>query len=97
MRGVESFIAQSPLSERPMLAYNIKHGPEDQAPLVENLKHDVPAVRQATIEAIGSIPELRSSATPAVRLLLKDSDRQVRETARHFVGSGAESATSGKE
>jgi HEAT repeat protein len=92
MRGVESFLAQSPFSEQPMLAYNIKKGLEDMSPLVENLKHDVPAVRQATIEAIGSVPELLRASAPDLRNSLKDPDRQVREIARRFVESDASDA-----
>ncbi len=70
-----------------MLAYNIKKGLEDKSPLVENLRHDVPALRQATIEAIGSVPELLRAAAPALQNSLKDPDRRVREMARRFVES----------
>src|SRR5438128_2154606 len=44
MRGVEGFIARSPFSEQPMLAYEIKKGLADIAPLTQNLKHGRPAV-----------------------------------------------------
>ena len=96
MRGVESFIARSPFSEQPMLAYNIKKGLEDMSALVENLEHNVPAVRQATIEAIGSVPELLTAAAPALQNSLKDPDARVRDTARHFLSSGDTGATSSK-
>ena len=97
MRGVESFIAQSPFSEQPMLAYNIKRGLDDMAALVQSLDDDRPAVRRATLEAIGSIPDLLKAASPAVRRSLNDPDSQVRETARRFVSSAGVVATPTKE
>ncbi len=99
MRGVESFLARSAFSGQPMLAYNIKNGVEDMSPLVENLKHEVPAVRKATVEALGSVPALLKAAAPALRDSLNDPDRRVRETARHFVTadtSGSAISTSSK-
>jgi hypothetical protein len=97
MQGVESFIGGSPFSEQPMLAYNIKNGPGDLSPLVENLSHDGPAVRRASVEAIGSIPALLKAAGPALQGSLKDPDLQVRETARHFLAPDVGRATVGKE
>src|SRR5207237_6341496 len=79
LRGVESFIARSPFSEQPMLAYNIKKGLDDMAPLIQNLKHDRPAVRRASLEAIGSVPELLKAAAPALQKSLDDPNSQVRE------------------
>ena len=97
MQGVESFLAQSPFREQPMLAYNIRKGLADMSPLVENLKHHVAMVRRASIEAIGSVPELLKPAAPALQDALKDPDPRLRETASHFLASNKPGAQSLKE
>lgn len=83
MRGVESFIAISPFSRQPMLAYNIDTGPSDLPQLIKNLKHENPHVRVATIEAIGSIPGTTEPAREAIEAVIKnDSSAAVKEVAR---------------
>jgi hypothetical protein len=81
MPGLESFIATSGTSGQPMLAYNIREGLQDLEPLAANLRHPNPAVRRASVEAMGSDAELRRLAEPRIRECLQDLDPSVRAAA----------------